>query len=184
VRDVLYEAGIISRYVATVIDAVERTGTNLGMKPLAVIKSIVFAAGEIKEEKKVEVEYYIYREDTNELKKYVGDREVASWKLDQAPERPETLLVPPSADFFTNIETLKGYMLFLHLMGVKYAFSTEMAELANFGLFASERHLHYIGQKLVNAALRLGVKTVIGGSAATAGVPLKTTRRRSWRSGA
>jgi len=92
VRDVLYEAGIFSKYIATVIDAVERTGTNLGMKPLAVIKSIVFAAGEIKEEKKVEVEYYIYREDTNELKKYVGDREVASWKLDQAPERPSRLV--------------------------------------------------------------------------------------------
>jgi len=163
VRNVLFEAGIISRYVATVIDAVERTGTNLGMKPLAVIKSIVFAAGEIKEEKRVEVEYYIYREDTNELKKYVGDKEVASWKLDQAPERPEALLIPPSADFFTNIETLKGYMLFLHLMGIKYAFSTEMAELANFGLFSSERHLHYIGQKAVNAALKLGVKTVIAG---------------------
>jgi Fe-S oxidoreductase len=157
VRDVLYEAGIFSKYIATVIDAVERTGTNLGMKPLAVVKSIVFAAGEVKEEKKVEVEYYIYRDGTGELKKYVGDREVASWKLDQAPERPEALLVPPSADFFTNIETLKGYMLFLHLMGVKYAFSTEMAELANFGLFASERHLHFIGQNTGEvAAFKLG----------------------------
>jgi Fe-S oxidoreductase len=163
VREAMYEAGVFSKYIATVIDAVERTGTNLGMKPLAVVKSIVFAAGEVKEEKKVEVEYYIYRDDTGELKKYVGDKEVASWKLDQAPERPDALLVPPSADFFTNIETLKGYMLFLHLMGVKYAFSTEMAELANFGLFASERHLHFIGQKLVNAALKLGVKTVIAG---------------------
>ncbi|CCC81101.1 (Fe-S)-binding protein [Thermoproteus tenax] len=165
VREIMYEAGIVSRYVATVIDAVERTGTNLGMKPVAVIKSITFAAGEIKEEKKVDVIYYIYRDDTNELKKYIGDKEVASWKLDAVPpdERPEALLVPPSADFFTNIETLKGYMLFLHLIGVKYAFSTEMAELANFGLFVSERHLHYIGMKVVNAALKLGVKTVIAG---------------------
>lgn len=40
VRSVLYEAGIVSRYIATVIDAVERTGTNLAMKPAAVVKSI------------------------------------------------------------------------------------------------------------------------------------------------
>jgi len=46
VRDVMYEAGIISKYIATVIDAVERTGTNLGMKPLAVMKSITFAGGD------------------------------------------------------------------------------------------------------------------------------------------
>lgn len=42
----MYEAGIVLRYVDTVIDAVERTGTNLGMKPLAVIKAITFAASE------------------------------------------------------------------------------------------------------------------------------------------
>ncbi|MEM4755246.1 MAG: (Fe-S)-binding protein [Pyrobaculum sp.] len=162
VRDVLYEAGIMSRYIATVIDAVERTGTNLGMKPMAVVKSIVFAAGEIKEEKKVEVEYYIYRDDQGKMYKYKGDQLVGEVTRESG-DWPIALLVPPSADFFTNIETLKGYMLFLHLMGVKYAFSTEMAELANFGLFASERHLQYIGQKLVKAAERLGVKYVIAG---------------------
>ncbi|MFN7106006.1 MAG: (Fe-S)-binding protein [Pyrobaculum sp.] len=162
IRDVMYEAGIVSRYVATVIDAVERTGTNLGMKPLAVIKSITFAAGEIKEEKKVEVDYYIYRDDQGKMLKYKADRQVGE-ATKESGDWPEALLIPPSADFFTNMETLKGYMLFLHLMGVKYAYSTEIAELANFGLFSSERHMKYIGQKAVNAALRLGVRYVIAG---------------------
>ncbi|WP_193322617.1 (Fe-S)-binding protein [Pyrobaculum calidifontis] len=162
VREVMYEAGIISKYIATVIDAVERTGTNLGMKPMAVIKSITFAAGEIKEEKGVEVEYFIYRDDQNKLVKYKADQPVKEVQPGD-PDWPEALLIPPSADFFTNMETLKGYMLFLHLMGIKYAFSTEMAELANFGLFASERHMKFIGQKAVNAALRLKVKYVIAG---------------------
>ncbi len=162
VRNVMYEAGIFSRYIATVIDAMERTGTNLGMKPLAVVKSITFAASEILEEKKVEVEYLIYRSDQGKMYKYKGDKQIGEVTRESG-EWPEALLVPPSADFFTNIDTLKGYMLFLHLMGVKYAFSTEVAELANFGLFASERHMKYIGQMLVNAATRLGVKYVIAG---------------------
>lgn len=162
VRDVMYEAGITSKYIATVIDAVERTGTNLGMKPLAIIKSITFAGGEIKEEKKVEVEYYIYRDDQTKMLKYRGDQLVGEVTRESG-DWPEALLIPPSADFFTNMETLKGYMLLLHLMGVKYVFSTEMAEIANFGLFATERHMKFIGQRAVNAALRLGVKYVIAG---------------------
>ena len=162
VRSVLYEAGIVSKYVATVIDNVERTGTNLGMKPLAIIKAITFAASEIKEEKGVEVEYYIYRDDQQKMFKYRADQQIAEVTRESG-DWPEALLVPASADFMTNTETLKGYMLFLHLIGVKFAFSTEMAELANFGLFVDERHLRYIGQKLVQAALRLGVKYVIAG---------------------
>lgn len=162
VRSVMYEAGIVSRYVATVIDAVERTGTNLGMKPLAVIKAITFAAGEIKEEKKVEVEYYIYRDDQGKMFKYRGDQLVGEVSKESG-DWPIALLIPPSADFFTNLETLKGYMLFLHLLGIKYAFSTELAELANFGLFSTEHHLKYIGQKAVKAVERLGVRYVIAG---------------------
>ncbi|MFN3804685.1 MAG: (Fe-S)-binding protein [Pyrobaculum sp.] len=162
IRDVMYEAGVVSRYVVTVIDAVERTGTNLGMKPLAIIKSITFAAGEIKEEKKVEVDYYIYRDDQGKMYKFKADKQVGEVARESG-DWPEALLLPPSADFFTNLETLKGYMLFLHLVGVKYAYSTEIAEAANFGLFVSERHMKYIGQKAVNAALKLGVKYVIAG---------------------
>ncbi|MEM0370853.1 MAG: (Fe-S)-binding protein [Pyrobaculum sp.] len=162
VRSVMYEAGIVSKYVATVIDAMERTGTNLGMKPLAVIKAITFAASEIKEEKKVEVEYYIYRDDQGKMLKYRGDQLVGEVSKESG-DWPIALLIPPSADFFTNLETLKGYMLFLHLLGIKYAFSTELAELANFGLFSTEHHLKYIGQKAVKAVERLGVRYVIAG---------------------
>ncbi|MBP1448926.1 MAG: (Fe-S)-binding protein, partial [Thermoproteus sp.] len=37
VRGVLYEAGLASRFVATVVDTFERTGNNMGLTPAAII---------------------------------------------------------------------------------------------------------------------------------------------------
>jgi len=34
------------------------------------------------------------------------------------PEWPEAILWPSSADLFLNTETLKGYLLFLHVYGI------------------------------------------------------------------
>jgi Fe-S oxidoreductase len=138
IRSILYEVGIVSRYVATVIDTVYRTGNNLGITPKALYSIIDFVKKEIKEEKGVDVNV----------------------KIDQPAY---ALLVPPSADFFANIETLKGYILFLNMVGIDFTFSTEVLEHANFGLFVDERHMKMIGERIVNAAKKLGVKLVIAG---------------------
>ncbi|WP_069806367.1 (Fe-S)-binding protein [Vulcanisaeta thermophila] len=138
VRSILYEVGIISRYVATVIDTVYRTGNNLGITLKALYSIIDFVKKEIKEEKGVDVKV----------------------KID---EPAYALLVPPSADFFANIETLKGYILFLNAIGMDFTFSSAVLEHANFGLFVDERHMKAIGEKIVNEAKRLGVKLVIAG---------------------
>ncbi len=138
VRMVLYESGIAAKYIATVIDNVERTGNNLGLPPKAIAKTLEFAKDSIREEKGIDVKV----------------------KLD---EPAYALLLPPSADLFTNIDTLKGYILFLNLVGVDFTFSTKMIELANFGLFMDERHMKYIGDMVVKTAAELGVKVVIAG---------------------
>ena len=139
VRKVLYDrAGIISRYVGTVIEASERTGNNLGLPAPAIKATIEFVLDEIKEEKGIEIHP----------------------KVD---ENAYAMLVPPSADFFLNLETLKGYITFFHLAGLDYTFTTEHAELGNFGLFNHEEHLHAIGDHIVEVARKLDVKLVVAG---------------------
>ncbi len=138
VRSVFYDNGIISRYVGTVIESSERTGNNLGLPPPAIKTTIEFCRDEIQEEKGF----------------------VPRYKVD---EHAYAMLVPPSADFFLNLETLKGYMTFFYLAGLDYTFTTEHAELGNFGLFNDERHLAKIGDHIVSVARKLDVRLVVAG---------------------
>ncbi len=138
IRSALYDTGKISRYTAIIIDNAERTGNNMALPPPALRSTIEFAQDEIKEEKGVDV----------------------APKID---EPAYAMFVPPSADFFSNMETLKGYMLFLHSIGLDYTFATEHAELANFGLFTDEKHLRAIGNHMVEVATKLGAKIVVVG---------------------
>lgn len=138
VRSLLQDTGVVSKYLATVIDANERTGNNMGLLPPAIKDTVEFARNEIKEEKDVDLKI----------------------KFD---EPAYALLVPPSADFFANIETLKGYMLFLNEIGMDYTFTTEHAEIGNFGLYNDERHMKYMVDHMVSIAEKLGVKLVIAG---------------------
>ena len=138
VRSVLHDVGKISRYTATVISNAEKTGNNMGLPAPALKSTIDFVKDEIKEEKGIDVFF----------------------KVD---EKAHAMFVPPSADFFSNLETLKGYMLFLHAIGMDYSFTTEHAELANFGLFTDTKHLKVIGDHLVSVARKLDVKVVVAG---------------------
>lgn len=138
VRSVLYDSGIVSKYIGTVIEASERTGNNLGLPPAALRSTIDFCRDEVKEEKGIDLRP----------------------KID---ERAWAMLVPPSADFFLNLETLKGYMTFFHLAGIDYTFTTEHAELGNFGLFIGEKHMKAIGDHIVTVARKLDVGVVVAG---------------------
>jgi len=40
------------------------------------------------------------------------------------PVRPEAIFWPSSADLFLNTETLKGYLLFLHVYGIRFVINT------------------------------------------------------------
>jgi Fe-S oxidoreductase len=137
-RSVLQGTGLVSKYLATVIDTSERTGNNMGLHPPAIKSTVEFARDEIKEEKGIEL----------------------AIKFD---EPSYAVLVPPSADFFANLETLKGYVLFLNEIGLDYTFTTEHAEIGNFGLYNDSKHMKLIGDHLVAVSERLGVKLVIAG---------------------
>ncbi|MDG7006685.1 MAG: (Fe-S)-binding protein [Nitrososphaerota archaeon] len=138
VRGVLHEVGMSSRFTSLTIDAHYKSGNNMNYSPKAVKPVLDFAVAEIKEEKGVEVTY----------------------KLDQPAQ---ALLLPSSADLAMNMDTLKGYLLFLNKIGLDFTFSTKVAETANFGLFLHPKHMQTLAQKYVDAAKELGVKLVIAG---------------------
>jgi Fe-S oxidoreductase len=138
VRSILYELGMASRFVAVTIDNMERTGNNMGLTPAAIKNILDFALREIKEEKGVEVKV----------------------KVDQPAQ---ILYLPSSSDFFVNMDTLKGALLFFHAAGIDFTLSTKLTEVANFGLFLDPRHLRLIGDMYVNVAKELGVRLVVLG---------------------
>jgi hypothetical protein len=98
------------------------------------------------------------------------------------PEWPEAILWPSSADLFLNTETLKGYLLFLHVYGIRFAVNTYNVEVANFGLWTHEKIMWAFAKRYIEAAEMLGVKMAILANAATDGAHLKTPWRLSWRS--
>lgn len=138
VRGILYEMGMASRFTCLTIDAHHKSGNNMNYTPKALKPVIDFVIDEIKEEKGVQVKC----------------------KLD---EPADALLLPSSADLSMNLETLKGYLLFLNKIGMDFAISTKASETANFGLFIHPKHMHSLAQKYVDAAKDLGVKLVIAG---------------------
>ncbi|WP_243665923.1 (Fe-S)-binding protein [Vulcanisaeta sp. JCM 16159] len=127
-----------SRFTALTVDAHWKSGNNMNLTPGAVKSIIDFVVKEIKQEKGVELKV----------------------KID---EPAYALLLPSSADYFMNMETLKGYLLFLHAAGIDYTLSTKAVEVANFGLFLHPKHLQGLAEKYVSVARELGVKLVIAG---------------------
>lgn len=138
VRSVLYEIGMASRFTSMTIDAHWKSGNNMSLTPAAVRSILRFVVNEIKKEKGVEVKV----------------------KVD---EPAYALLLPSSADFFMNMETLKGYLLFLYVIGMNFTISTKATETANFGLFLHPEHMKGLAENYVRVAKELGVKLVIAG---------------------
>ena len=138
VRGVLHEVGMSSRFTALTIDAHYKSGNNMNYNPKAIKSVLDFAVEEIRQEKGVQVTY----------------------KLD---EPAYALLLPSSADLAMNMDTLKGYLLFLNKIGMDFAISTKAAETANFGLFLHPKHMHSLAEKYVDAAREVGAKLVLAG---------------------
>lgn len=139
VRDVLTDMGHVPDYVAATAAQVYKTGNNMGLKPAFLQNVAEFIKEELLEEtgKAIDVPF---------------DREKA-----------EILFIPSSSDLFVNTDTLKGYVKVMHALKKDFTFSSYTTEVANFGLFLSERHLRDFGDRVVEEALRKGSKTVIWG---------------------
>ncbi|MGC8558376.1 MAG: (Fe-S)-binding protein [Nitrososphaeria archaeon] len=138
VRSILYEIGMASRFTSLTIDAHWKTGNNMNLKPAAVESIMKFVKDEIKSEKGIDVKIKIN-------------------------EKSDTLMLPSSADLYMNMETLKGYVLFLNLVGIDFSFNTRAIETANFGLFLHPEHMKGLAENYVQVAREMGAKLVIAG---------------------
>ena len=139
VREVLTDMGYVPDYVASTGAQVYKTGNNMGLKD----KFLLNVADFIKEE---------LLEETGKNLEVPFDKEKA-----------DILFIPSSSDLFVNTDTLKGYIKVMHTLHKDYTFSTYATEVANFGLFLSEKHLRDFGNRVVDEAVRRGAKTVIWG---------------------
>lgn len=139
IRDIMTEMGYIPEYVAATVAQVYKTGNNMGLNPKAIGSALEFVKDELNEETGKSIDI----------------------PLDKT--KAEILFIPSSADIIVNNDTLKGYAKVFHVLKKDWTIGSGVAEAANFGTFASERILRDFGDKVVDEAVRKGVKEVVWG---------------------
>ncbi len=137
-RQVLTSLGMVPKYIADVVSNVHKHGNNLGIPEPAWRNSCEFLEGEIEEETGKEVRIPVN-------------------------EKADILYVPPSADMFTNADTMIGVAKVFHAAGADWTTSTYASEAANFGLFYDVNAMKLLNKRVVDEARRLGAKRVIFG---------------------
>lgn len=138
-REVLNSVGLATKYVTQVISQVYKHGNNLGIPPQAFKANCEFLEEEIEESIGVKV------------------------KLPVDKEKADILYLPPSADLFTNADTMIGVAKVFHAAGADWTMSTYASEAANFGLFFSYDDIKAINLRVVEKAKEIGAKLVIFG---------------------
>ena len=138
-RSIMAEIGVATKYVTEVIHKCCTVGNNLGIPEAAWRDSSEFLEEEIEEETGLNV-----RLPVNEA-------------------GAEVLLVPPSADLFTNPDTMIGYAKLFHAAGISWTTSSYASEAGNFGLFLNYEQLKQVNKRIIDSARELGVKRIIWG---------------------
>jgi Fe-S oxidoreductase len=138
-REVLASVGLVTKYVTEVIAKVYEIGNNLGIPEKAFKSTCEFLIDEVKEEEDIDITMPVNK------------------------EKAEILYVPPSADLFTNTDTMIGVAKVLHYLGVDWTMSTYASEAANFGIFLHYQDVRQINRRIIDMARKMGVKLVIFG---------------------
>jgi len=141
-REILASVGLGQHYAQEIVVKARRLGNNLGMQRAALADVLENLEEDILEETGVAVRL----------------------PLDDAAA--DALVVTPSADFFAepHVDGLIGYAKVLHEAGLRWTFSSEASEAANFALFTGNHdHLRDIARRIREAALALGTRRLIIG---------------------
>ncbi len=138
-REILAAVGLTARCVSEVVAAAEDTGNHLGLPPEVWAEGCTFLEREVFEETGVAVRFPVDVE---------GCR---------------VLLVPAAEDAFSHYRTMVGYAKMFHVAGVSWTTCSHAADAGNFGLFLGYRHMKKINQKIIEAADRLKVNSIVWG---------------------
>ncbi|MBF0125542.1 MAG: (Fe-S)-binding protein, partial [Magnetococcales bacterium] len=135
-REIMDSIGVGHKYSAEIIGKVHTLGNNLGIPKPALRGTLQFVEDDILDNTGHEVHLPI------------------------DVEGAEVLLVPPSADFFSepHISSLMGYAKVFHQAGISFTISSYASEAANFGMFiGSYAQKKKISQRIAEKARELGV---------------------------
>ena len=141
-REVLASIGLGQHHVQEIVVKAKTVGNNLGLKKPALADILENLEEDILDETGVPVRL----------------------PLDDASA--EVLVVTPSADFFAepHVDGLIGYAKVLHEAGVRWTFSSEASEAANFALFTGNHdHMRDIARRIREAAVALGTHRLVIG---------------------
>lgn len=138
-RDVMATIGVSTKYVTEVVAKVYELGNNLGIPPAAWKDNCQFLEEDVGQERGIPIRYPV------------------------DDEGADVLVVPPSADNFVNVDTMIGYGILFHYLGIRWTTSTYCNEGGNFGLFLNFANLKKVNKRIIDAARMLGVKTIIWG---------------------
>ena len=141
-REILATVGIGQQYSQEVIAKVNVIGNNLGLKKAALQDVLENLEEDIEEETGLPI------------------------KLPLDDPSADMLVVTPSADFFAepHVDGLIGYAKVLHAAGIRWTFSSDASEAANFALFSgNEEHMRSIADRIGRAGRVLGVKRIMIG---------------------
>jgi Fe-S oxidoreductase len=138
-REILANLGLATKYITEVIAKVYDIGNNLGIPDKAFKSTCEFLIEDVKEMEDIDIEIPVDK------------------------EKADILYVPPSADLFTNTDTMIGVAKVMNALGVDWTMSTYASEAANFGLFQSYIDIEWINKRIVDKAKEIDAKLVIIG---------------------
>ncbi|MGC8497169.1 MAG: (Fe-S)-binding protein [Thermoplasmata archaeon] len=139
VRDILTGMGIQPEYVVNTLAQMYRVGNNMGLNQKAIANAVHFMEDELKENTGKEIPIMLDK------------------------PKAEILFLPSSTDITVNLDTGEGYIKFLYNQKIDYTISSKITEIANFGLFSSERYLKDMADIIVKEAIAKNVKAVVWG---------------------
>lgn len=141
-REILASIGLGQQYSQEIIAKVNTVGNNLGMKKPALADVLENLEEDVAEDTGLAVRF----------------------PLDD--ENADMLVVTPSADFFAepHVDGLIGMAKVLHAAGIRWTFSSQASEAANFALFTGQHEqMQSIAERISNAAQALGVSRIVMG---------------------
>ncbi|MBF0310064.1 MAG: (Fe-S)-binding protein [Magnetococcales bacterium] len=141
-REIMDSIGVGHKYSTEIIGKVHTLGNNLGIPAPALKSTLQFLEDDILDNTGHEV------------------------RLPLDEPGAEVMLVPPSADFFSepHIQSLIGYAKVFHQAGISFTISSFASEAANFGMFiGSYDHKRKIAKRIADKARELKVKRIVVG---------------------
>ncbi len=141
-REIMDAIGVGHKYTTEIVAKVHEVGNNLGIPKPALKGTLEFLEEDILETTGHDV------------------------RLPLDVEGADVLLVPPSADFFSepHIMSLMGYAKVFHQAGISYTISSVASEAANFGMFiGSFEQKQKIAKRIAEQAQDLKVKRLVVG---------------------